>query len=435
LTYKNFIFFLSKLKTNRLITDSIWSLIGNVLGKGLTLLAGIIIARLLQKETFGEYGIIRNTILTISVFSTFGLGYTATKFVSEYKNSDPEKLNLFIKYSTSVTLFFSSLMAIGLFIFAETISINFLDSDTLILPLRILSVLIIFNAVSTTQIGILAGFGKFKELTRINSIIGVITFLLSIIFTYYWNLNGAIFSLLVVQILNCIMNFLEVRKCITIKKEFNNTDKSLLKKIITFSTPIALQELTYSAGSWISNILLVKFSNYGELGIYSAAMQWYAILLFIPGILRNVVLSHLSEQVNDINAHRKILKQTVIVNIICTLIPCFIVFIFSGIISNSYGRSFDGVGLIISIAAFTAIFSSVNNVFAQAYTSKGKNWTMLFFRFFSDMSTLATFVILVNYTKLKGALSLVVSNLTLAIILTIVIVLYYIKAEKKYTIS
>lgn len=70
---------IAKIKTSKLLTDSLWSLGGNVVGKGLALLADILVARFLGKDIYGEYGIIRNTILTIGVFSTFGLGYTATK--------------------------------------------------------------------------------------------------------------------------------------------------------------------------------------------------------------------------------------------------------------------------------------------------------------------------------------------------------------------
>ena len=54
-----------RIKQNKLINDSLWSLVGNVLGKGLALVAGIFIARLLGKDLFGEYGIVRNTILTM----------------------------------------------------------------------------------------------------------------------------------------------------------------------------------------------------------------------------------------------------------------------------------------------------------------------------------------------------------------------------------
>ena len=74
---------------SRFLNDSFWALSGNVAGKGLALVAGIVVARLLGRDLFGEYGLIKSTLIGISILSTFGLGYTATKFVAEIRTSEP----------------------------------------------------------------------------------------------------------------------------------------------------------------------------------------------------------------------------------------------------------------------------------------------------------------------------------------------------------
>ena len=97
---------LTKLKKNQLFKDSVWSLFGNVVGRGLALVSGIFVARFLGKDIFGEYGIIKNTILTIGVFSTFGLGYTTTKYIAEFKEFSRELIPLFVKTANKITLVF-----------------------------------------------------------------------------------------------------------------------------------------------------------------------------------------------------------------------------------------------------------------------------------------------------------------------------------------
>lgn len=42
------------------------------------------IARFLGKELYGEYGTIKTTLTYIAIVSTFGFGYTATKYIAEY---------------------------------------------------------------------------------------------------------------------------------------------------------------------------------------------------------------------------------------------------------------------------------------------------------------------------------------------------------------
>lgn len=423
----NFETTINRIKKNQLISDSLWSLLGNVFGRGLALIAGIIVARFLGKDIYGEYGAIRNTIITIGTFSTFGLGYTATKFIAELRGKSGGNIKSFIKSANTITLSFSGIMAILLFIFAKEVSLYVFKLNTLEFPLRILSVLIIFNAITNTQIGILSGFGRFKELAKINTIVGFITFIFSVILTYLYAFNGALIALLIAQILNCSLNFYYVNQ------EKSQADeggiKITYKEILNFSTPIALQEGTYAISSWVVMIILIKYSSFGELGMYTVAVQWSSMVLFIPGILRNVVLSHLSLHNNNETMQQKILFQTISINIFSTLIPAVVLFILSSIVESSYGITFAGVGYLISIAVFSTVFTSVSNVYAQAYTSQGRNWLMFILRTARDLSIIFLFMFLIKKEIFHGALALIITNLTLTTFFLIVIIMFYKKKK------
>lgn len=411
---------LGNLKNSSFFKDSAWSLLGNIVGRGLSLFSSILIANFLGKDVFGEFGIIKSTILTIGIFSTFGLGYTSTKYVADIIANKIEFLKLFLKNSMTITLLFSGLMASIVFVFANYLSFAIVYTNQLTIPLRIMSVLIVFNAITTTQIGVLSGFGKFKKLAKINWTIGILTFLLSVPLAYFFGLNGALFSLLIVQMINCILNFTQVRKEIPEGVDYKMNGHNMYKEIISFSLPIALQECVYAASSWLGMLVLIKNSNVGELGFYSASMQWNAVILFIPGILRNVILSHLSGSSNNQENHSKILKQTIIINFVMTIIPCLIIYIFSNIIEKFYGTTFKGVGLLISLACLITIFNSVSNVFTQAYISKGKNWLMFIMRFIRDFGALLLSFVLLTHNIFPGAKSLIISNLIFSIIFLII---------------
>lgn len=415
----------TKIVGNRFITDSLWSLLGNVIGKGLALVAGIIVARFLGKEIYGEYGMIRNTLLSISLFSTFGLGYTATKYVAEFKTSNPDHLPLILRYAEKTTLAVSGLLAFMLFLFSNHVATIVLKAPHLDYSLKIVAAWIVFNALTTTQIGILAGFGEFKQLAKINGIVGFITFILSFAFTWFWDLNGALTALLIAQIVNWYLNFRVVRKNIP-KSQKKIKDKNFVKEILNFSFPVALQEAVYSIIYWSLNYLLIRFSTYGELGLYSAAMQWNALILFIPGILRNVILSHLSATTNDSGKHAKVLNLTLAINFFSTLLPFLVVLLFANLIIQFYGPSFDGLGLVLKIATLSTVFLSLSNVYAQAYLSKGKNWLMLGFRSIRDLGTLAIAIyFLITYNGIKGAYYLSMSALFMSVIFLATMALFY----------
>ena len=60
-----------RLQKSALFKDSMWSLIGSTIGRGLSLVAGILVARFLGKDIYGEYGIIKTTLVYIEIFFSF----------------------------------------------------------------------------------------------------------------------------------------------------------------------------------------------------------------------------------------------------------------------------------------------------------------------------------------------------------------------------
>lgn len=375
---------------NKLFNDSFWAVFGNVVVKGLGLLAGIFVARFLGKEIFGEYGMIKNTLTSVAVFSTFGLGYTSTKYIASAKSK--EFFPIIIKNSIIITTVVSGTMALLLFFGSSYISIELLGNSDLIIPLKFTAMWIVFNAVSTSQIGILSGFGLFKKMARVNFMVGVSTFTLSLIFTYYFALTGALAALLLAQVINCILNYRLIRTVYkpryTIDKRKNN--EYSISKMVKFAFPVAMQEGVFSLSSWTIAWMIIRFGGYGELGLYSAAIQWSTIVLFVPGVLRNVVLSHLSNSLNDESKHSHTIKTLLLFNFCITLIPFVIIFFFSDIISSFYGASFSReLPGIITIAILSVIPVSLSNVYIQAFLSKGANWLIF-------VAKLSSFILIIS---------------------------------------
>lgn len=55
-----------------MLKDSFWALLGNLIGKGLPFVAGIFVARLLGSESYGEFGLIKSSLISIALFSSLG---------------------------------------------------------------------------------------------------------------------------------------------------------------------------------------------------------------------------------------------------------------------------------------------------------------------------------------------------------------------------
>lgn len=395
-----------KIKSNQLFKDSFWALFGNSLGKVLSLLASVIVARFLEKDVYGEYGMIKNTLVLIAVFSSFGLGYTATKFIAENNGNNVYISNLH-KVISVVTLLSGGLISLVILFFAPQIAL-FLEAPHLTGMLRCSALIVLLNAYNTTQLGELSGFGAYKEIAFNNTIVGVLNFILSFILTYLYNLDGAVISLLIIYIFNCLLNRYSLKKYVTLTKYDFRLMSKIMKKIASFSFPVAMQESLYSISHWITVTLVVKLSDYGELGVLSVTAQWGAILLFVPGALRNVALSHLSKTINvDRTNNEIIFKRLMFVNFISTFIPFLVVAALSKWIISWYGSSYSGIELIFNIAIFTTIISSMTNIYTQQFMSLNKNWFLFFSKLFRDiLIVVVSYFLIIKYGKAAFILTL-----------------------------
>ena len=402
-----------KLLSNSLFKDSFWAVFGNGLGHFLLLLAGIVIARFLGKDVYGEYGVVKTTMFHFASFATLGMGFTATRYVAKFKDSDESLLKGSIFSSIVITVISSVVLCILLFVFSEPLA-NYLDEPRLSTPFRFLGIIIIARALNTTTGAILAGTKSFKAVGINNIVSGFSMLAVGALFTYLWGLNGSLSALLFSQLLLCVLNILAINKN-TLSKLKHIIKKDQYSSLLRFTFPIALQELTYAISQWGVVMFLAKFCSMGEVGIYSAAAQWNTVIQFIPAFLFNVVLSYLSGS-ETIKEQKKILKRMLLVNLISTIIPVVLVFLFSGFIASFYGSTFVGMKDVMNIIMFSTIFDCMSKVFHSNMISEGKNWTLFIFRTIKNLTLLVvTYYVLSTTNGINGAYSFAIISFSVCV--------------------
>lgn len=395
------------LRNSKLFRDSFWAIFGNGLGNAIFLLAGILIARFLGKDLYGEYGVVKTNMFYMAGFATFGLVFSSTRYISKYIKSDRTKVIGIIKSSTRITFVFSFIIAIVIALCSEYLE-RFLDAPGIAPILRVLSVVIVLKALSSTSGGILAGLGEFKKLAKSNVLSGLVMFVLSIPLTYFFGLYGALACLVVSQVTSVIFNYIIIRK---ISAEYPVYYKSEdVKELLKFSFPIALQEISYSLCNWGGILLLTKMSSFGEVGLYSASAQWNAVICVIPGLLSNVVLSHLSA--SEGTAQRKLLYRMLAIYLVCSAVPLAVVYILSDFIVSFYGADFIDMKLVLQISILVTLPQCCSDVFKAELIALGKTWTLFSLRALRDVVILAfAAYFLMEHGGKDGALCYWSSNL------------------------
>jgi len=110
-----------------------------------------------------------------------------------------------------------------------------------------------------------------------------------------------------------------------------------------FSIPMLLATSLNMPVTWACRTLLVNEPNgYSEMGVFSAANQWFGFLLFVPGLLGMVVLPVLSERLgqNDTRRSTKTMLLGIKINA-ALLVPIILVgSLASPLIMELYGSGF-----------------------------------------------------------------------------------------------
>ena len=354
--------------------------------------AGVGVARFLGSNVFGEYGIIRSTLTYIAIISTFGFGYTATKFVAEYVKNNSAKLWHLIRTIKVITVVTGVIFTILQILFADYIA-QFIKAPHLAGTIRIFSILTLLNAITTTQIAILSGLKEFRSIAKINTVAGLMTFVASVVMSYYYGLNGALLALLLSFLVQAIMSETIVSRKI---RSFDCRDKisrTDLIQLLYISCPVALQDGLYAVTQWLATYIIILVANYSELGILNAANVWQAIVVSIPVMLKNVMLSHLTVAAD----HRSLVRNLLYITTISSALPAGVIIVFSNFLEGMYGASFAGVQPIMVVACCSSILICVADVFVYELLAKNKSWFIFSSRLVRDILTL-----LVTYFLLKN---------------------------------
>ncbi|MGA2114357.1 MAG: oligosaccharide flippase family protein [Bryobacteraceae bacterium] len=367
----------------RLALGTFWSLIGAVLSQSSIILASIISARILGTVGFGELAIINSTVGMLGVFAGFGLGMTATKYVAEFRTKDPSRAGRIIALSSVVAFATGGIIALALFAFAPFLATRTLAAPHLVLEFRIGAFLLLFNAINGAQTGALSGFEAFRALAYANLIRGLASLPVMVGGVLLWGLPGAVFGLVLAAAIACLVNQLVLRKeCRRAAVPIRYRSIASEGRVIwDFSLPAFLSSAMTAPATWAVSTMLVNQPNgYAEMGIFNAANQWRAALLFLPTLIGQVVIPILAslQDVQGRSSARKVLLGSMLTNGLCTLPLLVILVPFASWIMSFYGRAFSTHGAVLQVSLLSGVLLAIQTPVGNLITAFGRMWSGFF---------------------------------------------------------
>jgi O-antigen/teichoic acid export membrane protein len=366
----------------RIVSGTFWSVFGNGFGRLFTFIAMVCVARILGKEAFGEFGLVRSTATAFVTFSSFGMGITATKYIAELLHTDKERTGRIVGLSYIFTIISSFFIAILFYVLSPWLCEIWLKAPHLTNAMQLGSILLFLMTFMGTQISVMTGFQDFRGIAYAVGIAGFVSLPIYVFGAYYGGTNGAIIAVIINIVLNVFVNLFNIQKntlVYNIKYDYIRAF-SEMRICIGSNVPIFLNMAAYQCSLLFCCFLLAKQINgKQELGQFYIIVTLLASLTFLPTIITSVLLPNFSKikSVDKPLYFIKVVNKSVILILCLSFLLVFPLMLFPNITVAIFGKEFIGSNEILLFGCADLPLALLCGVLNNALYSQGRYWISL----------------------------------------------------------
>ena len=390
----------------RFFVAGAWNLLGNGVSQVIALAAQIAVVHLLGKSSFGELAAVYSTLLTLGVFCGMGMGLTATKFIAELRESDPDRTCRIIAFSVRITLAASVLMVLCVASFSGWVAEDILADARLAPHLRTGALLISLSAWNALQISILSGFEAFKKVAALNLLKALISFPVLVLGARWGGVQGVIVGYLVIGAGFCAAASQMIRREASARgiKLGGTGAMEEGRMLLRFSLPAFVISLLWPLSLWSVNLLILRLpGGYEKLAVLAAARQWQAACNFIPVALNSAVMpiltSVLSNQPSD---RERSLRYVNLMSSLAILPVTLLLACAAPVLMRLYGESYrDGWPILLVLVGATGV-NLLNSPAGSLILAKGRLHATVVNTIVTSVAVTSILALVIDQSELLG---------------------------------
>ena len=351
-------------KKKRALTNIAWAISGKIVSLTGVLVVGIIVARYLGKEQYGIMNYVISFVAIFQVFADFGLDFIQIREESKH----PAHKDKIIGTTFTLKLFFAILTLLAILIIT-TLS----EHDGRIrcyIMIYALSVILNTSWVSRNHFTSIV-WNEYVVKTEISrTLIGMaikIAFVL-----LHLPLIWFIVSLVIDSILLAVgYTASYIRKIDSIRKW--NFDRDLAVFMLKQSFPLLLSGAAIVLYNRIDQMMIGKMIDQSHLGVYSVAVRFTELLVFVPTIIAQTI-SPILVEVRQKDAARYEELSRVFMNVtvsVCILLAIFTSLLSYPIVRFTFGRMYIEAASVLSILAFKVVGDALSQTSGQLMIIEG----------------------------------------------------------------
>ena len=314
-----------------------------------------------------------------------------------------------------------------MFAFSNNISDLLSKKINISFYLKITSFTLFFTSVALILQSILQGFEKYKNIAVVLTLTNLISLVLGVILSKYYDIIGTIFSLLMLQLILCILFVILIYKTIKeknipLKFEVNDVMKDAIKNV---AFPAFLASIFVIPVLWFTNFYFTRVNGYESFAAFSVCLQWFTILNYIPQQFGQVkpILTQLYDEGNKLKM-KKVVKKLIIISVVFALLSAFILAACSGFLLKFYGEFYSDYRMPFIIILIASIFFSLQSQCGSVFQAIGKVWVSFLLNVIWAIVFCISFFVTINLGILGYCLTYLISYLIYGIISCIILYKY-----------
>lgn len=396
----------------RMARGVVWLACGSLGMQATALLGSVVCARILGESRFGEFGIVRSTLLMLGVLAGSGMGVVATKYVAEYRDTDRECAGRMIGLLLTVAVFGGGGIGVLCLLLASPVATWGMKTEHLVLSLRIGFLLPMLYSLGGVQLGVLAGLESFRSVAWLNALDGVLVSGCAIVGARIGDVNGAMLGLSIAATVSAAVKHTAMtRHCsgsgIRVSRPTSPTDWPALWR---GALPAIVLGLVFFPCDWCARLLLSRQpGGFAELGIFTAAYAWGQTVLFLPAHVVGPTQSIFANLLGagQVRSFRRLVRLTVASAIALALLTAVILSWWSGRIMAIYGGAFVDGGKVLLVIALAHVFYAATMPFKNILITLDRIWDQAFHHCILGGALLGSAIVLGRH----GALGLAFAHL------------------------
>lgn len=366
----------------RLQSGVAFNLVGTAFNQGSTLVVNVVVANLLGRESFGAYTMVLTTIATVGSVAQLSMGYTATKYVAEYRLTEHAKTARVLALCGTITTVAAVIAALALGLSAGRVAGSVLHAPGLAWPIRIASMAVLFTILNGFFVGALAGLEAYRAIAVNGIVSGTAYAAACIALAWGYGLGGAVSGVAISASIQSVILWASFRREAA-SRGIHLTFAGLWQERIIvprFALPASLTGLVTLPAIWISSALLARTAGgLDQLALFGAANTFRIMVLFVPQGINNVSMSLLnSERRRGAEGYRRVFWMNALSTGVSAVGVALLLMLGAPVLLRLFGSEFAEGRTALDIMLGAAVIEALAVAGYQVVVSQSRLWASLF---------------------------------------------------------